>query len=327
MAAFNQLQCQSRAGNTGIGRCTQSNAVEVGLFLIPKGSVITAANAADLKTFIAGKVHATLYAERWHPIGNFVEVTPQDSEETMTEYADGSQTVNRDAYYRTRYRHTKGDCFHASLVAFNGRENEFDVIAVDKMGRLIVVNKNNLTTGVPELGGQAVSRLKAPNKGKATFADAGTYYFDVDYADATEYNEQYATLQAQDSFGKNFNPLKWGQDNAVQDVIIQNTSTLVAGVVTLLFGTGCGQSSLGTIYALTAAMLTAKNKATGAAITITSLVASPAGAGQYVLTMDTGDADYPTSGNVLTIEMKDVATLAGIGPAWFESNILSLKVA
>ena len=39
---FTQLNCQARAGNTGMGACIQTEAPEVGALLIKKGDVITA---------------------------------------------------------------------------------------------------------------------------------------------------------------------------------------------------------------------------------------------------------------------------------------------
>lgn len=324
MASTNLINCDSRAGNTGVGRCTQGADVEQSAFLVPAGTIIDAAFLSDIKTNLAAKLHHNDYDERWHLLPTWREIIPQDAETETFTYADGSKTDTREGYYSTRYRYLPDDCMHSSLRQFNGREQQFDILAVDASNRFIVVNTE--VSGIPTLKSVALSRIHAPNKMKPTHSEPGGYFIEFDMADATEYNESYATVLCQDKFGKTFNPITFAKGQGVQDVAITPTNALTSGVVTLLFGAGCGQISLGLTSTITAAMLDVKNKATGAAITITSLAAAAAGNGLMVLTLDTGDADYPTSGNQLTIAFKSVSTLTAAGLSYYESNVLTLTV-
>lgn len=323
MAYWNQLNCQSRAGNLGIGKCSTQNAPTRAIIFAPKGAVITAANAADLQTFLSGKFHATNYADRWHIFGPIVEISNNDAEASTTEFQDGSQYTNRPGYYRTGYRHTQGDCLHASLRQFDGRQGQFDVFEVDNQGRLIAINTTD-ANGVEVLGGQALSRIEVPNKMKATFADAPAYWVNLDFADADTYNEQYATMPIQDKSGKSFDILTFAQIQSVQDAKITAASALTAGVVQLAFLAGCGQLAIPNT--ITAGMLNVFNSQTLAAITLTSLTPIANSGGLYTATFDTTDTDYPTTGQQLSVAFKDVATNAALGLTYYESNTLKLTV-
>jgi hypothetical protein len=325
MASTNLLNCQTRAGNTGPGRCTQGVDVEAGGYLVPRGTVLDAAFLSDLKTNIAAKLHHNEYTQRWHQLPRWADVVPQDEEAQVFTYPDGSKTTTRDGYYSTRYRYLPDDCMHTSLRQFNGRESQFDYLAVDKSGRLVVVNKTD-ANGIQVLGATALSRIYAPNKTKATMTEPGGYWLELDMADATEYNENYATVLVQDKFGKKFNPLTFGANQGVQDVTISNVTPLTAGVVTLLFGAGCSQVSMGESLTIPAGAIIAKNGATFATITVTSLTDSPAGKGLKVLTMDTTDTDYPAPGGTIILQMPSVSALTAMGLSYYESNILTLTV-
>lgn len=332
MAYFNQTSCQRRRGNTGLGRCDSQHGPVRGLFLAPKGDGINAAGAADLQTFLRGRLQNPVYAQRWHFFGPFVEIANNDAEASTTEYQDGSQYTNRQGYYRTGYRTRNGNCAHAAYRRFADRQDEFDVIEVEETesGWKLATIEGTDANGAPLLVGQSASRIDVPNLMKATFGDAPATWINIDFANAEEYNENYSPVAVQTKSGKNFDPVAFAQNNAVKDVSIQQVSAaLVNGVATIYFGGTCGNVAVA--QTITAALLNAFNAQTGAAITITSLTAVPGNgtgntAGQYVLTLDTTDTDYPTTGGQIRVSLKDVATVFTAIAAPYESNELVLTV-
>lgn len=332
MAYFNQTFCQRRRGNTGGGRCDSQHGPVRGILLAPKGDGINAAGAADLKTFLRGRLQNIDYSKRWHFFGPFVEIANNDAEASTTEYQDGSQYTNRQGYYRTGYRYRNGNCSHAAYRRFSDRQDEYDVIEIEEVEngwKLATINGADVS-GNALLMGQAASRIDVPNLTKATFGDAPATWINIDFANADDYNENYSPIAVQDKTGRNFDPIRFLQDNSVKDVTIQQVSaTLAAGVATVFIAGTCGNVAVA--QTITASIVQAFNGETGAAITITSLTAVPGNgtgntAGQYVVTFDTTDTDYPAPGGTIRFSLKDVATVFTAIAAPYESNELVFTV-
>jgi len=325
MATLNLLTCDTASGNTGIGKCVRMLQAAVGGFFIPKGTGISAADAVNLKTFIAGKVHAAVYAERWHPVGNWNTITAQDQEEVTQTFEDGSSYTNRDGYYSAMYRHLNGQCFHQSLRRFEGRQEQYDYLEVDKDGRLVGVAGYN-AAGLEMLYGFDLSRIHIPNLTRATQAEAVGYWLTLDLADATEMNDRVMMMDAKDVQGIKFNPLAYAKSQSVKDVFLSNLtpSGAASGVFTIFVAEGCNDVSIGKTYgaALTAANVVAKNKTTGAPITVTSFVVQATDAAPYILTLDTTDPDYPATGYI-ELTLTGVTSLFTALGNYYEANTIT----
>lgn len=145
---LNQLNCIVQGGNTGFGDCTLDIKNIVGLFLVPPGTEIEAADLEDLGAYLATKVSADDKSERFYPVHSFVGITDNSEEANIGSLGYGGKNFIREGDYDWTLRFQKGGmCLLKSLQMFN--QSDKDVFFYDVAGVLYGTESNGKLRSVP----------------------------------------------------------------------------------------------------------------------------------------------------------------------------------
>lgn len=325
MAQQNLLTCGSVAGNMGKPTCIHNPALIIGAILVPKGTILDAADLADIQTVMqAGTVNAT-YSSRWHIIGKFKEFNDNSDQRQQKTWGFGEKTTTREAVYNWEFTYYDSMCMHKNLLKFKYRHNQYDVFFIDSKNNMIGTEVvANAALGNVGFAGVSLTEFHVDNWKPATGSDPAMYKCSFDIEDASQLNEYYSFAQLP------FSPLK--EILQVSDVRIEQlVAPDASGTFTISLYTGCGSENLvtklGSSIANTA-RFKCLNRETGGTITVSTVTVSGSGnSNVLVVDVDSSDADYPASGDEFTIELVDVATLFSAVGLYLESNVLTLKAA
>lgn len=298
---LNQFSCLDAFGNTGISKCSLIPKHMVGLFIVPLSFVITPANAqtpATLQAFLEAAAQSPVKSERIFPVHNFEGFT-DNSEDTVTETTGyGTPIPLRDGNYSWQFRFIQGGlCLLKQLQKFNGQS--VAVLLYDADGVLYGYSTTAGLKGVP------LAAFFAP---KWTGTDSTTVAnFLLTISMAARYLNKFLGFYKNDDF----NP---GEIIGLQDVNIEPTGTQTVTVLNVLALAGCGGENIYELFSTELAsgpLWEVRNAATGALLTITSVVANPATQG-FTITLS---AARP---GAVTVNLAPVDDLSGAGITGFE---------
>lgn len=324
MAYLFQLPCANFTGNTGIPvTCTLNPDELIGLLAIPKGTTFTAAQLAAFQTTLqAGLVNDT-YGSRYHRIGQFEEIDDQSEDRVQKTFGYQRKVTIQNGKYYWNFRYLDGAfCMHQSLINFRNREQEFDYLIVDKSNNFIGTYKLDATTNAYLYKGVSVTELYENDWKPKTGDDENSYILSMGIRDSAQLNKYMANVTADFDF--------WAL-NTVKDVRISSLGALSGiGTVNLGIYAACGGLNLVQTYGSTianVARFSAKNTATGATITISSVTVGGVGQNSYLIfDMDVSDTDYPAIGSQITIDMVAPSVLVAAGLDYFDGEPLILTV-
>lgn len=328
MAELNVITCvQSGAGasNTGVGSCTFDPKEIIGALLVPKGLSLSNSEVVDLKETLISLANEDDRSKRVFPIGTFVELEDGSEDEQTEEFGYGVSKVTREGTYILSFRFTNGGkCLHSKLRAFNGAEDSYDVIFVDRQQALLgtMVEKD----GEPALGGYALEELYVP---KMTFSDGSAstgYWIRFTLADVAEVNDRFGfVLPAPQDV---FNVIRTVR-GMIDIVLRAGTTSLSTGEVTVTALANCGSTNIAELFGqeLNDTSLWIVTAPLGVvAITSVSVID-----GKFELVLDTSDSNYPSANDVISIKLDEPSSLETAGlvspeGSLFESNVTRSKV-
>lgn len=307
MSKLNQLVCANNVANVGFGSCFLDMEQIVGAFIVPNGFSLSAADLADLQTALIADTKVAVKLNRVFPLHNFVQMTSNTEDKTVQSFNYGGKKVVREGDYDLTFEFTEGGlCLLKALRSFNSN-GVWSVIFYDSKFRIFG------TTGSTEgsLYGIPLKMLWAnpwtPNDGTKTAMYAVQMVFEPRYI-----NEDLAYAEA-DSYITDILGL--------QDIIItKNSWNEATGVANISVYSRCGTNLyevFPTELAL-AAVYTAANGVTGAAITVSS-VAAVAATKTFNVTVDTADPDFPAGTQGVVLDLAAIAVLEANGIEGYES--------
>lgn len=315
----NTLNCADGAKNTGHGNCVLDPKKIIGAIEVPFGAFLSAANLASqtaLQTALLAKMTLDSPLLRWYPIWNFEGLEDNSDDLTVQALGYGGEYPVREGYYKWKFQFiTGGLCLLKNLRTHNGTGKNY-----------YFIDSDGVLYGTKRGIGNASNIYPVPIQ----YFHAQPFKIN-DGANVTAYKVHFTFQQ------KYLNDLVGFADTSdfditaiagLQDLLIENFNALTGGVVKLQVFVGCDHMNLYDAYSSvlsTAANWLVKNKITGNAITITSVVVDAANKA-FTFTLDTGDADYPGSGADLTIQLVAPTALATAGMPGYETSILTLTV-
>lgn len=311
---LNKKTCLIAGGNTGVGPCfLDLKSIRMAI-LVPRNKAYSAADLVSKETLLAALQADTLEAprNRVYPIKNLVGITDNTEDPTIETLGYGGSAVVRDGKYNLTFRFTEGGyCLSKALRKFNSAN--ISVILIDDAGQLLGWRDGADLKGFPlELFYGLPPRL---NDGSGAVS---SYQFQIVFD---------STYMA-DSLGfvEGGTIAFWQALNGLQDVVLSEATGSAEPVVLVETAIGCSGESLFTDFETELAddaLWVANNKATGAAITITSVSIAN---GVATVTLDSADPDYPVTGTV-GLKLTTPALLSAAGVDGYESNELLITVA
>jgi len=305
MATLNQVACLGAIGNTGVGTCNYNEAPYKWAILIPKNEVITAANAVNFESYLTAKLINNSPDARWRIIGPFRTMEEAGREEQSETFDDGYKAITADPTESTIYTIIGSSCAGKNLDDFNGQQDIFDVLYVDKSGVVLGQQVTNATTGDMEIGGFPMDMLSVKLRTKATYAATARYRVEILHVDARQLVKNRAVIDC-----SNFRWAKIQNTYGVQNVSLLDGSSSVAGTHTFTALGSCGNANLGLLFK-TKLNATARwivtNAATGAVKAVTSftidtngaitvVIPTPGAAGTQYLLTSAGVTDWASDG-------------------------------
>jgi len=313
MAELNKIQCQRLYPNTGMGPCGYSPAPISWVIFIPKGEVITAANASDIKAYIQGKLINNSRTARWFVFGQVAEMADNGQDVARETLPSGAEIVTRERTGVWKFDLVGGTfCMQKNLLQFDNTSNQYDVLFVDSN----FVVRGQLATdsnGLPAVGGYNPYNIYVHAATEQTFDATIRYSFELKFMNPKQDQATLAVIDLKNPAA----PTNWTtlfQTYSVQNVSAQTVTPGGAGsgVIHVAFSGSCGNDDLVNRYQTamaTSATYVVTNGTTGAAITVTS-VALNALKTAAIFTLDTADTDYPDPGDPISIVLTTISALA-----------------
>lgn len=305
--------CAGSGSNTGFGDCPVDLKNIVGFILTPKGFAISAANSATKELALAALQDAIIAtsSNRIYPVNN-IAATDGNIEDPVSETLGyGAIVTIRDGNYNVNLRFLEGGlCLSNALRKFNSKRPE--VLFIDANGVLFGQRVGGELRSVPLLN--FYQRPFSLNDGSGAVAG----YITNMVFEPRFINENIGFI---DGEGSTF----W-QLEGLQDVVISETTGSAEPILKIIASTGCSGDDFITEFATELATIgnwSAKNAATGADITITSVAVSGSVA---TVTLSAVDTDYPTSGGSVKLSLAAPSVLDAAGIVGFESNTITVAV-
>lgn len=298
---INSYDCQEAGANTGIGDCPLVLQKIAGAFLVWKGFTLSAADLASdsaLQAALQAAAIADLKADRLFPIGGFVDITDNSTDPEQQTFGYGPIVNTSDGTINWSFPFLKGGlCLLKSLQAFNA--SDIRVLFYDTAGTLFGWKVGETMKGIP-----LIQFVAPPWK-----APTGNTVMDT----RVIFNFLPRYVNKEIGF-KKVNDFSLDSIEGLQNVNIKQTGTQAKPVYKVKVFTGCSGIDLYEQYSTELAddaMWVATNKATGAAITISSVAVDAAINGFTVTLATTGG--YPAVGEILlTLAAPSVLAAAGI---------------
>ncbi len=311
MSLLNSINCITDAGNTGVGQCFFDPTKIAGAFLTPKGFTIPASALADsaaLLAFLQAATAADNKAERIYPIMNFVQVEDNSSGMQKQTFQYGDEAPVRDGINSWTYQFRKGGLSLLQKLRLFNKSTAYDFLFFDDKNTIIG------TQGLDNTNAAGVKAIPSmyfwAHQWKANTGAAVAEY-KVEFAFLPQYiNEYVAWAEAGVDIMSNVSGLI--------DVTLAGVSGGSSGVFEIeAVGGGANLGDLYDDVLNDASLWTAKNTATGAAITISG-VTYDATDKRFVLTLATTAPPYPASGTI-TFNLAAPSVLAAAGVVGYES--------
>lgn len=313
MSVMNITNCADDNKNTGFGTCTLDFGAIVGAFIMSRDVAFTEAQLADLRDSLDDASVADK-PNRIYPFHGFEAITDNTEDPTFQTMASGRQVFIKEGNYNWIMQFIDGGlCLSNKLRSFNN--GNWAALFYDQKGNLFGYKTQN------EVGADVIKGV--PLDTLYTFPWKAN-----DFSNVTQYRTQFSFkpsyVNEQIGFVQSDFPLS--EVKGIKDVALTVTAPLTAGVVGVDAHVSCGGDDLHATYATELAVVgawVAKNKSTGAEITVTTVVSNATG---WTVTLDTVDTDYPTAGGQLTLSLASASVLAGLNVEGFEGIPLTLTV-
>lgn len=298
---LNSYNCLIPGANTGIDQCAIDLKNTVGIFIMPPGTKIAAADLATPTSFLAALTSLTTAAlgTRIYPVFGLIQNADATEATQFQTFPNGFKYPVRDGYYAPSYQFVANVCLYRQLRKF--RNQAWDILTVDAAGTgWGVKNSDGSLSGIP-----------------ADYLDVPTFKNNTGSAVA----ETTISLSAAPDFWDNFGFVKaltlgqWRSVKGLMTAVLGSAGARVANVSLINGGVGCGQVSLAAKYT-TALNVTNLwryyDSVSGLPVALTS-VAYTSGIDGYTLTANTADANYNAANPALvSLAPPSVLTTAGI---------------
>lgn len=319
MAELNQIKCQdSKGGNTGIPDCFFTPEHIVGIILTPPNYKVAKADLSDLQATLKESTLAGP-AARIYPLINFVALDADNTEDpTRQTFGYGASLIVRDGNYQLSYQYTDGGlCLHKQLRMFNGKK--WGAYLVDANGVIIGYKNGDDLQAIPLMEFYAAPWRVADGSNVSKFTVS--IQFQPQYA-----NEFVGFVETKDEFD-----IATTIRGLINLVVKEVTAISAAGLVKVQVITSCGGANLYDLYKTNLANAEAwlaVNQATGAEITVSTVVANDADK-SFSITLDTAGASYPAAGGKIGLSLAAPADLAAapVSMDGYESNTLTETAA
>lgn len=314
MSVLNITNCADDNKNTGFGTCTLDFGAIVGAFILPRDVAFTDAKLADLRDTLDDAAVEDR-PERIYPFHGFEAITDNTEDPTFQTMASGRAVFIKEGNYNWIMQFIDGGlCLSNKLRSFNN--GNWSALFYDQKNNLFGYKTTN------DLGEDVLKGV--PLDTIYTFPWKAN-----DFTNVTQYRTQFSFkpsyVNEQIGFVQADFPLS--EVKGVKDVGLVVTAPLTAGVVGVDAFVSCGGDDMHAQYDTELAVVgawVAKNKATGAPITITTVVSNATG---WTITLNTADPDYPSIGNQLTLSLASASVLSGLSVVGYEGLPLTLTVS
>jgi len=135
------LQCFIDLRNTGRSGCTYKPKFKKGHILVPYAWFLTVTpimTDADIATALEAAIIAGLHNDdpllRWQFIGKYEGFEDKSEAPTMQKKGYGNSVKVNDGTYVHEYMHGNGQDYHNVLRTYDGKQDQFKVLAVDPSG-------------------------------------------------------------------------------------------------------------------------------------------------------------------------------------------------
>lgn len=309
------IDCTTGVLNTGVTKCPFDPKNFEGVILVPAGTSYTQSQILDFQNTLIGQIENDSTSLRAYPIQRFDGMENISSEATYRDRPYGQRYKIRDGQYGFKFMYTEGGMgLHSKLKSFEGKHDQFDVLFVDRKNRGFM----GWTSDGINLKGFTMSMVDVHN---VTFDDGsnGTEYavsLFLDDADQINKNARLLQVAAGVDVIRDFKGLY-----DIEPIIHSGTMTSV-GVGTYRFTIGGGSTDLYADYAGiidTAALWTARNNETGAAITISTVSSAVTnGIGLITIDLDSADTDFPSAaGDLIELTFGPTSAIKAAGMVGF----------
>lgn len=300
--SFNILACNQNAPNQGVGNCEYIPAPWVWAIAIPKGTTITATDAASstLAALIQTKMHANNPAERWFVLGRFNSLNPESNDPATQNVDDGSIFYPRDTVWNLRGMIMNASkCRQQNILKFNNKQASYDFFFIDANGILVGQKVTNPSTGLLELGGIAMQNIYVMAQTLATWTAVPQSEVRFNILDVKRVQENMAIADL-----SNTTYLSSLNSGGVQDVYLTKLGASTT-TIKIIANANCSNSNLGvdlgTSYAV-AGNFVLYNTTTSASVVPSGVSVNAAGEITFTFTA-------ATSGDVITVKQASVSTL------------------
>lgn len=316
MPTLNTLICGSGGvKNTGFGNCPLVVAFIEGAYAVPEDFIILQEDADDLLAFLTAKLSAPI-AERIFPFHDFRVITDGTGDPQFQTFANGSQAFVRDGNNVWTMQYVDGGlCVSNSARSFNG--SNYRWLFYDSNGLFFGTKKTD-EDGNVGIGGVKQDSFYAypwkPNDGSNVMSTRMRFDFKPE-----QVNRDIKYVQSD---------FDLSSLEGLQNIILVQKGTSVAGVFTIQATAGCEQANMYDLYKTqltTVGTWVLTNPATGNPITITSVVGNDT-AKTLTFTASSADADYPaTAGADMVLNTVSASALATAGIDGYEGIPLTVK--
>jgi hypothetical protein len=297
-----------------------------GIVFVPKGwSAAVTADLTDeaIRTAILAALNASLVNDnpllRAIFVGEFVNFEDKSEAAGMQSHNYGVQEKTNRGKYRHEYGYRNGGlAFHCAVKTFDELQNSYDMIYINGDSKTLV-GANKYTDGVlTAFQGITLDFIDAQDQKVGDYTNKAMYKLGLHIADGAQLNEECFIV----NMGQNM--VKYCKDNSVIGVELTGTMTGTR-ICKVRAITEIGNVNLGDVFGddlSDATLWVAKNKTSGAAITISSVGSFDTITKQYTITCASGGG-YSATAKML-VYMAPVSTLVAGDIGLYESNKLEL---
>lgn len=147
MATINKPLCATSYGNTGFGDCFLEPSKIVGAIQVPSNFEISESDLATLQAFFETKIHAAI-GTRIFPYHNFISVTDNTEDVSITTTDYGAKYITRDGFYDFSFRYFRGGVQLHQEIAKNAGSNKY-FLFYDDNGVLYGYTTGGKLKGIP----------------------------------------------------------------------------------------------------------------------------------------------------------------------------------
>jgi hypothetical protein len=300
------MDCKNVGGNTGVGTCDLNSQRIDGFIFVPKNAAIPK-STADVVTFLVSKIKLDSKGQRYFPLFGVQQATNNSEEAQTGTLGYGYSVKQRNGNAIAQWDFPFSFCKAKSIIQFDGWNQ--GIYLVSSEGNIIGKNSLDKKSIVPFLPQQF--DVVAADMFNTGSTDVQLISVSVNFGDKLKLIEQAQFIKSED--------FDADQLQGLVDVEL-NIEAQAAGYVDVSVITKCGDVNLFDSYQTElalAAVWTAINKATGASVTPTSVVAQAA-TKSFRVTL-------PAASYVLSLAA--VSVLATNGIDGYESNQISVTVS